>query len=45
MGNLHFLDHQNKGLMGQLTLGLQRERRKFEKQPSQTIVRGANAVN
>ena len=45
MGNLHFLDHQNKGLMGQLTLGLQRERRKFEKQPSQTIVRGANAAN
>jgi hypothetical protein len=32
-------------LKGILTLGLQRERRKFEKQPSQTIVRGAYAVN
>jgi hypothetical protein len=28
-----------------LTLGLQRDRRRFEKQPSQTIVNGAYAPN
>jgi len=28
-----------------ITLGLQRERRKFEKQPSQTMVKGAQTDN